>query len=111
MEFTRLTASDWPLCQPSRTREADGCFRLRIGKGEARVIQAYRLRCFVDNRRRSCQGTLAHEMIHQWEFDIRKRRPSHGPLFREMMERMNEAGLGDYDSSSIGHETVAICVQ
>ncbi len=40
------------------------------------------------------QGTLAHEMIHQWEFDIRKRRPSHGPTFREMMDRMNEAGLG-----------------
>lgn len=39
-------------------------------------------------------GTLAHEMIHQWEYDIRKRRPSHGPTFREMMERMNEAGLG-----------------
>ena len=38
-------------------------------------------------------GTLAHEMIHQWEFDIRKRRPSHGPTFREMMDRMNEAGL------------------
>ena len=40
------------------------------------------------------QGTLAHEMIHQWEFDIRKRYPSHGPTFREKMERMNEAGLG-----------------
>jgi predicted SprT family Zn-dependent metalloprotease len=40
------------------------------------------------------QGTLAHEMIHQWEFDIRKRRPSHGQTFREMMDRMNEAGLG-----------------
>ena len=39
-------------------------------------------------------GTLAHEMIHQWEFDIRKRRPSHGPTFREMMDRMNAEGLG-----------------
>ena len=39
-------------------------------------------------------GTLAHEMIHQWEFDIRKRRPSHGPTFRKMMDRMNQAGLG-----------------
>jgi predicted SprT family Zn-dependent metalloprotease len=39
-------------------------------------------------------GTLAHEMIHQWEFDIRKRHPSHGPTFREMMDRMNEEGLG-----------------
>ena len=40
------------------------------------------------------QRTLAHEMIHQWEFDIRKRRPSHGPIFREMMDRMNAEGLG-----------------
>ncbi len=40
------------------------------------------------------ERTLAHEMIHQWEFDIRKRRPSHGPTFREMMDRMNAEGLG-----------------
>ncbi len=39
-------------------------------------------------------GTLAHEMIHQWEFDIRKRRPSHGLAFREKMDEMNRAGLG-----------------
>ena len=38
--------------------------------------------------------TLAHEMIHQWEFDIRKRHPSHGPEFRIMMDRMNQDGLG-----------------
>jgi len=38
--------------------------------------------------------TLAHEMIHQWQFDIRKHRPSHGAEFREMMHRMNAEGLG-----------------
>ena len=38
--------------------------------------------------------TLAHEMIHQWQFDIRKHRPSHGAEFREMMHRMNKEGLG-----------------
>ena len=38
--------------------------------------------------------TLAHEMIHQWQFDIRKHRPSHGAEFREMMDRMNAEGLG-----------------
>jgi predicted SprT family Zn-dependent metalloprotease len=37
---------------------------------------------------------LAHEMIHQWEFDIRKRRPSHGLEFRNMMHRMNQDGMG-----------------
>ena len=61
--------------------------------GEARVIRlsAPLLR---GQSEAELQGTLAHEMIHQWEFDVRKRRPSHGPIFREMMDRMNEAGLG-----------------
>jgi predicted SprT family Zn-dependent metalloprotease len=39
-------------------------------------------------------GTLAHEMIHQWQFDILKRRPNHGPDFRRKMVEMNRAGLG-----------------
>ena len=60
--------------------------------GDARVIRlsAPLLR---EQSEAELRGTLAHEMIHQWEFDIRKRRPSHGPTFREMMDRMNEAGL------------------
>lgn len=37
--------------------------------------------------------TLAHEMIHQWQFDVRKRRPAHGQDFREWMARMNRDGL------------------
>ena len=28
-------------------------------------------------------STLAHEMIHQWQFDVLKRRPNHGPDFLE----------------------------
>ena len=39
-------------------------------------------------------GTLAHEMIHQWQYDILKRRPNHGPDFRRMMDVMNRDGLG-----------------
>lgn len=38
--------------------------------------------------------TLAHEMIHQWQFDIRHCRPSHGPDFLTKMHRMNHDGLG-----------------
>ncbi len=38
-------------------------------------------------------GTLAHEMIHQWQFDVLKRCPDHGPDFRRMMELMNRDGL------------------
>ncbi|MGH7256176.1 MAG: SprT-like domain-containing protein, partial [Nitrospirales bacterium] len=39
-------------------------------------------------------GTLAHEMIHQWQFDVLKRRPNHGSDFRRKMTEMNREGLG-----------------
>jgi predicted SprT family Zn-dependent metalloprotease len=37
-------------------------------------------------------STLAHEMIHQWQYDILKRRPSHGPDFLRKMTEMNRDG-------------------
>jgi predicted SprT family Zn-dependent metalloprotease len=37
-------------------------------------------------------NTLAHEMIHQWQFDILKRRPNHGPDFLRKMTEMNRDG-------------------
>lgn len=39
-------------------------------------------------------GTLAHEMIHQWQFDVLRKRPDHGPDFRDKMAAMNRDGLG-----------------
>ncbi len=38
-------------------------------------------------------NTLAHEMIHQWQFDILKRKPNHGPDFVRKMTEMNRNGL------------------
>lgn len=38
-------------------------------------------------------NTLAHEMIHQWQFDLLKRRPNHGPDFLRKMTEMNRSGL------------------
>ena len=38
--------------------------------------------------------TLAHEMIHQWQYDVKKCRPTHGPEFLKIMARMNHDGLG-----------------
>lgn len=38
-------------------------------------------------------STLAHEMIHQWQYDILKRRPNHGPDFLRKMTEMNRDGL------------------
>ena len=40
------------------------------------------------------EQTLAHEMIHQWQYDVKKRVPNHGPDFSMMMERMNRDGMG-----------------
>ena len=42
---------------------------------------------------RELLSTLAHEMIHQWQFDVRRRRPDHGADFLEKMEAMNRDGL------------------
>jgi predicted SprT family Zn-dependent metalloprotease len=39
------------------------------------------------------RNTLAHEMIHQWQYDVRKRRPDHGDEFHRIMATMNRAGL------------------
>ncbi|MDN5942582.1 MAG: SprT-like domain-containing protein [Nitrospira sp.] len=37
-------------------------------------------------------NTLAHEMIHQWQYDVLKRRPNHGPHFLRKMTEMNRDG-------------------
>ena len=37
-------------------------------------------------------NTLAHEMIHQWQYDILKRRPNHGADFLRKMTEMNRDG-------------------
>lgn len=37
-------------------------------------------------------STIAHEMIHQWQFDILKRRPNHGQDFLRKMTDMNRDG-------------------
>jgi predicted SprT family Zn-dependent metalloprotease len=37
-------------------------------------------------------STLAHEMIHQWQYDILKRRPNHGSDFLRKMREMNRDG-------------------
>lgn len=52
--------------------------------------------------------TLAHEMIHQWQYDILKRRPNHGPDFRRMMARMNQDGLGITLYHSLGTTVAAL---
>jgi hypothetical protein len=38
-------------------------------------------------------NTLAHEMIHQWQYDVLKRRPGHGVEFLRKMTDINKSGL------------------
>lgn len=48
----------------------------------------------AEQAEREILGTLVHEMIHQWQFDVLKRRPNHGPEFSRKMAAMNRDGLG-----------------
>ena len=48
--------------------------------------------------------TLAHEMIHQWQYDIKKRWPDHGQDFYKVMARMNSEGLGITIRHSLNHQ-------
>jgi predicted SprT family Zn-dependent metalloprotease len=38
-------------------------------------------------------NTVAHEMIHQWQYDVLKRRPNHGSDFLRKMREMNRDGM------------------
>jgi predicted SprT family Zn-dependent metalloprotease len=54
-------------------------------------------------------STLAHEMIHQWQFDVLKRRPNHGPDFLRKMTEMNRDGaLAVTIYHSLKHEVLAL---
>jgi predicted SprT family Zn-dependent metalloprotease len=53
-------------------------------------------------------STLGHEMIHQWQYDIRKRRPNHGDDFRRTMAAMNRDGLGITVQHSLTADVAAL---
>lgn len=54
-------------------------------------------------------NTLAHEMIHQWQFDVLKRRPNHGADFLRKMTDMNRTGnVAITIYHSLGHEVLAL---
>ncbi len=78
-----------------RARAGD---RADLGQGRRQIRLSSPLlqRLSEDGERaeREITGTLAHEMIHQWQFDVLKRRPNHGPDFARKMAAMNRDGLG-----------------
>jgi predicted SprT family Zn-dependent metalloprotease len=52
-----------------------------------------RLAMRTSHMKQELLNTLAHEMIHQWQFDILKRRPNHGLDFLRKMTEMNRSGV------------------
>lgn len=107
----RLTASAGMFVSQvgPRARSGDGadrrperrCIRLSIPL----LRRLPKPRCGLE---REVVNTLAHEMIHQWQFDVLKRRPDHGPEFRRMMEVMNRDGLAVTIYHSLAQEVDAL---
>ena len=110
-----------PIEWSRRLTSSAGMFVCRIGPRQplARTTEApTRRRCIRlsavllkpnnPNSSHETVMTLAHEMIHQWQYDILKRRPNHGADFRHMMARMNRDGLGITIYHSLGKEVAAL---
>ncbi len=97
---SRLTASTGLFVSQvgPRSRWVSPAYR----QGEGRVIRLS-APLLADQSEEELVRTLAHEMIHQWEFDVRKRRPSHGREFRIMMDRMNQEGMRITVHHSLGN--------
>jgi len=69
------------------------CLKPEKKSGTARLIRLS-LPLLRDQPESEIIGTLAHEMIHQWQYDVQKRRPDHGKDFLKIMDRMNQDALG-----------------
>ncbi len=88
---TRLTASAGLFM--SRTGPRTACVSSEERHGTGRVIRLS-MPLLSGQSVETIRSTLAHEMIHQWQFDVKKCRPSHGREFRRVMDLMNADGLG-----------------
>ena len=88
---TRLTASAGLFMSRTGPRTAGVSSDERHGAG--RVIRLS-VPLLSGQSVDAIRSVLAHEMIHQWQFDVKKHRPSHGREFRRIMDVMNADGLG-----------------
>ena len=87
---TRLTSSAGLFVSQTGPRDARLLPAGRHGNGRVIRLSIPLLR---DQSLLFVRDTLAHEMIHQWQFDVKKCRPSHGREFRRLMDVMNADGL------------------
>ena len=98
---TRLTASAGLFRSRTGPRTSWVAPEERHGKG--RVIRLS-VPLLSGQSFEEIRGTLAHEMIHQWQFDVKKWCPSHGREFRRIMALMNTDGLGISIYHTLGAE-------
>ncbi len=82
-----------------RLTSSAGMFEYRAGPRHAQRCASHRsIRLSVPlherQHHRELLSTLAHEMIHQWQYDVLRRRPNHGRDFCRKLHEMNRDGLG-----------------
>ena len=87
----RLTASVGLFVSRTGPRDARVSSEERHGAGRVIRLSAPLL---SGQSVATIRSALAHEMIHQWQFDVKQCRPSHGREFRRIMDMMNADGLG-----------------
>jgi predicted SprT family Zn-dependent metalloprotease len=106
----RLPAID--IVWSRRLTASAGMFVSRIGPRSRREAMTHRasgrsIRLSVpllnEQSHDELVNTLAHEMIHQWQFDVLKRRPNHGQDFSRKMREMNQSGLTITIHHSLDH--------
>ena len=107
-----------PIVWSSRLTASAGLFINKVGPRAALLSPAsfseHRLirlsiPLLSDQPETEVQSTLAHEMIHQWQYDVRKHRPDHGEDFRRIMAVMNHAGLQITVRHSLTPGVAALC--
>ena len=82
-----------------RLTSSSGMFISSVGPRNPRKLSKHRLirlstPLLLEASEWERYTTVAHEMIHQWQFDILKRHANHGKDFHRKMKEMNEDGLG-----------------
>lgn len=85
MWSTRLTASAGLFVSHTGPRHPDASSDRRCIKLSAPLLGA--------QPKHELLATLAHEMIHQWQYDILRRRPNHGADFQRKLETIERDGL------------------
>jgi len=86
----RLTASVGMFVSRGGPRAADARRRHREIRLSLPLLE--RLAQRTPYAEQEVRNTLAHEMIHQWQFDVLRRRPNHGLDFMRKMTEMNRSG-------------------